>query len=247
MGMSSEKNGQGKRFIVASVAIAIAVTVAAGIWLWHAPLLSTIVADETTAAPSVVTSVSSVTPDASESTADLVGGDITRIGNDKGDPSVAEPADYRMNDFRKPVPTTLKGARVISVSDAEEVYAGKQAVFLDVYPSPPKPPNLPEGTIWRERKHETIKGALWMPNVGYGVLSKSFEEYFRAGLKAVAGDDKAKPLVFFCLRDCWMSWNAAKRAVEWGYTNVIWFPEGVDGWREFNNETEKTTAMKIAG
>jgi hypothetical protein len=27
-----------------------------------------------------------------------------------------------------------------------------------------------------------------------------------------------------------MSWNAARRALEWGYTAVIWYPDGTDGW-----------------
>jgi rhodanese-related sulfurtransferase len=29
-----------------------------------------------------------------------------------------------------------------------------------------------------------------------------------------------------------MSWNAAKRALEYGYTNVMWFRDGTDGWQE---------------
>jgi rhodanese-related sulfurtransferase len=29
-----------------------------------------------------------------------------------------------------------------------------------------------------------------------------------------------------------MSWNAAKRAVAWGYNGVAWYPEGTDGWQE---------------
>jgi rhodanese-related sulfurtransferase len=29
-----------------------------------------------------------------------------------------------------------------------------------------------------------------------------------------------------------MSWNAGKRALAWGYTNVIWFSEGTDAWQE---------------
>jgi hypothetical protein len=29
-----------------------------------------------------------------------------------------------------------------------------------------------------------------------------------------------------------MSWNAAKRALEWGYKTVIWFPDGTDAWLE---------------
>ena len=27
-----------------------------------------------------------------------------------------------------------------------------------------------------------------------------------------------------------MSWNAAKRALELGYSDVAWYPEGTDGW-----------------
>jgi len=40
------------------------------------------------------------------------------------------------------------------------------------------------------------------------------------------------PLVFFCLKNCWMSWNAAKRALEYGYSNVMWYRDGSDGWQE---------------
>jgi rhodanese-related sulfurtransferase len=29
-----------------------------------------------------------------------------------------------------------------------------------------------------------------------------------------------------------MSWNAAKRIVAMGYANVIWYPDGTDGWAE---------------
>jgi 3-mercaptopyruvate sulfurtransferase SseA len=28
-----------------------------------------------------------------------------------------------------------------------------------------------------------------------------------------------------------MSWNAAKRAPSYGYSNVAWYPEGTDGWQ----------------
>jgi rhodanese-related sulfurtransferase len=27
-----------------------------------------------------------------------------------------------------------------------------------------------------------------------------------------------------------MSWNAAKRALTYGYSNVVWYSEGTDGW-----------------
>ena len=143
-----------------------------------------------------------------------------------------EPDSYRTDDYRKPVPATLKGATVLSPKDASAVWAKGGAVFIDVYPHAPKPDNLPATTIWREPQHFSIEGAKWVANAGYGVLSDETESYFKRHLKALTGGDKAKPIVLFCLRNCWMSWNAAKRAVAYGYTHVLWFSEGTDAWQE---------------
>ncbi len=150
--------------------------------------------------------------------------------------AVAEPDGYRTNDYRMPVPATLKGARVITAEEAEPLHNDKSAIFIDVFPRAPKPPDLPVGTVWRDPPHSSIEGSYWLPNVGYGVLSPEFETYVRSNLEKLTGKDPAKPLVFFCLKNCWMSWNAAKRAMSWGYTNVIWFPDGTDGWQNIGND-----------
>lgn len=146
--------------------------------------------------------------------------------------AVPEPEGYRTDDYRTPVPKTLTGARVKGADEAEVLLKEGKAVFIDVFPRAPKPPNLPAGTVWRDPTHMTIEGAHWLPNVGYGVLSADFEVYFNSRLATLTGGDKAKPVVFFCLKNCWMSWNAGKRALSWGYTNVIWFSEGTDAWQE---------------
>ncbi|SDP42601.1 PQQ-dependent catabolism-associated CXXCW motif protein [Filomicrobium insigne] len=158
--------------------------------------------------------------------------DVFAAGGKSVEPLVTEPDTYRTDNYRAPVPATLKGAQVVDVGAAEDLWNAKAAVFIDVYPQPPKPPNLPEGTIWRTPSHESIAGAHWLANVGYGVLSPEYEGYFRAGLERLTEGDRSRPVVFFCLRDCWMSWNAARRALSWGYRNVIWFPDGTDGWKE---------------
>ena len=67
---------------------------------------------------------------------------------------------------------------------------------------------------------------------GFANLSKHIciaVEIQRSLEKATAGD-RARTLVVYCLADCWMSWNAAKRALALGYTDVAWYPEGTDGW-----------------
>ena len=149
---------------------------------------------------------------------------------------VPEPDGYRTDGYRMPVPRTLKGATVIDADAAEKLIKDGGPIFLDVYPRAPKPAKLPAGTVWRDMPHSSIAGAHWLPNVGYGVLSPEFETYFKTRLDVLTASDKSKPLVFFCLKDCWMSWNAAKRALSWGYTSVMWFPEGTDGWQAIGND-----------
>ena len=156
--------------------------------------------------------------------------------------TVPEPEGYRTDDYRSPVPKTLSGARVIGADEAETLRTAG-AVFIDVFPRAPKPPNLPVGTVWRDPTHMTIEGAHWLPNVGYGVLSAEFEAYFKSRLDRLTSGDRARPVVFFCLKDCWMSWNAGKRALEWGYTNVIWFSEGTDAWQEAGFDLVKATPV----
>jgi PQQ-dependent catabolism-associated CXXCW motif protein len=147
-------------------------------------------------------------------------------------PIPPEPSGYRTEDYRAPVPATLAGARVVATAEAAALWRDKAAVFVDVMPQAPRPANLPPGTIWRDRPRLTIPGSAWLPDTGYGELAASTEAYLRTALGTLTGGDPAKPILLYCLRDCWMSWNAAKRAVSWGYANVIWFPDGTDGWGE---------------
>lgn len=151
----------------------------------------------------------------------------------------AEPSDYRMEEYRSPVPETLAGATVITTDEAHVIWTEKKAAFIDVLPMPPKPENLPEGTIWRDKPRDSIPGTIWLPNVGYGAIADVTADYFRTGLEKATDNDTARPVVIFCRDDCWMSWNAAKRAVEWGYTGVYWMPEGTDGWTAGNYPTEQ--------
>ena len=99
-------------------------------------------------------------------------------------------------------------------------------------PRAPRPANLPVGTIWRDRPRLDIPGSIWLPDTGYGELGPVTEQYFRAAWQEITNGDRTKLLVFYCLRSCWMSWNAAKRAMAMGYVNVAWYPDGTDGWAE---------------
>jgi PQQ-dependent catabolism-associated CXXCW motif protein len=143
---------------------------------------------------------------------------------------VPEPESYRTGEYRAPTPASLQGARVVTTAEARQLWEGKDAVFVDVMPRAPRPANLPAGTVWRERPRANIPGSIWLPDTGYGELAPVTESYLRDNLARATGENRAKLLVFYCLKDCWMSWNAAKRALAMGYTNVAWYPEGTDGW-----------------
>ncbi len=58
-----------------------------------------------------------------------------------------EPEGYRTDDYRAPVPTTLAGAQVLATEEAEAIQRSGAGAFIDVLPKP----QLPAGTIWREK------------------------------------------------------------------------------------------------
>jgi PQQ-dependent catabolism-associated CXXCW motif protein len=79
--------------------------------------------------------------------------------------------------------------------------------------------------------------------MGYGKWPESEVTAFKAELERLAGS-LDRPLVLFCEPDCWMSWNAAKRALSYGFRNVIWFPGGATAWREAGLEEDLVTPWR---
>ena len=142
---------------------------------------------------------------------------------------VPEPDGYRMADFRAPVPQTLEGALVLDTIDLAALIEAEQPLLIDVMPAPRKPKDT---GLWIAPKRDNIEGSFWLANTGYGELSDEFSIFFEDQLAELTEGDASRRLVFYCEADCWMSWNAAKRALSLGYDNVAWYPQGTDGWRE---------------
>lgn len=154
-----------------------------------------------------------------------------------GGTAPAEPDDYRNAEYRAPVPLTLQGAEAIETPRATELWRTKAAIFVDVMPQPPRPEGLPADTYYREPPRLSLPGATWLPDTGYGRLSAPLLAYLTAHLSRLTDGDKSRPIVFFCRDACWMSWNAARRATrELGYTQVLWYRTGTDGWTAAGGE-----------
>lgn len=153
----------------------------------------------------------------------------TNVSVAVAEPAVREPDGYRVHDYLAPTPGTLTGATTISAEVAAQMHADGGAVFIDVMPAAPRPPGR---TVWNSAKRRSLPGSYWLPNVGRGILAPETQDYFRRHLDRLSSGDSGQALVFFCRRDCWMSWNAAKRAIKYGFRNVYWFPDGATAWEE---------------
>jgi len=143
---------------------------------------------------------------------------------------VPEPDGYRMEHYDDTVPAELAGATRVTAQQVQTLQKNRSAVVVDVIPEHRRPASLPADQIWFPVPHKGVPEALWLPDTGFGVLSEVTESYFKKHLERATKADLAHPVIFYCRADCWMSWNAAKRALTYGYTEVYWFADGVDDW-----------------
>jgi PQQ-dependent catabolism-associated CXXCW motif protein len=130
-----------------------------------------------------------------------------------------------------PVATTLRGGTVIHAHRLAQLLKGGGVLVVDVSDAPRRPANLAASALWLPVPHPGIPGSLWIPGAGLGAIDPGIERLFRERLAQGSGNDFSHPLVIYCHRDCWLSWNAAKRAISYGYSRVYWFSDGMEGWR----------------
>lgn len=142
------------------------------------------------------------------------------------------PAGLRQDHYRSPTPACVPNAITLETTGLQHLLAEQQPVLLDVF-AILRRVDAGFGNTWLPSEaHESLPNSIWLPNVGYGKLEPDIEAYFQRELQRLTQGDKTKPLVFFCVADCWMSWNAAQRARDYGYSQVYWYKLGVDGWKE---------------
>lgn len=157
------------------------------------------------------------------------------------------PEKLRMDNYRAPTPECVPNA--ITIDTAEMVKLIQQSpnlILIDVLSVITRPnAEFGEGKWLPNKERFSLPGTVWLPNVGYGYLDEQMEHYFTSQLEALTQGDKTKPLVFFCIADCWMSWNSVQRARDYGYHNVYWYKNGTDGWAESGLEVQKTDPVPL--
>ena len=76
-------------------------------------------------------------------------------------------------------------------------------------------------------------------------MNKTLLRYFEENLARISNSDKSRALLFYCQSDCWMAWNALKRAAESPYSQLYRYPERTDGWTEWDTPDEPATPVTV--
>jgi PQQ-dependent catabolism-associated CXXCW motif protein len=142
-------------------------------------------------------------------------------------------------------PATLAGGTVLDTAGVQETRRLPGTILIDVLPEQKRPDNLPANTLWIPKARFNIPGSVWLPDVGRGALSDSMDAYYRSNLERLTDADRSRTIIIYCLAECWMSWNAAKRAIEYGYSSVYWYPGGTDDWTAAGLPTEESQSVPL--
>ncbi len=128
------------------------------------------------------------------------------------------PTPYlRPGQFHAPTPTAVPGANTLSTEAlAQAVNGGVRLILIDVLGG-----------------QYSLPGAQMAPAMASpGSFSDQIQRQTVTWLGQISGGDSAIPIVIFCSGpECWLSYNAALRAVAAGYTNVYWYRGGLDAWQ----------------
>ncbi len=89
------------------------------------------------------------------------------------------------------------------------------------------------------RVYDVLGGQAALPGAvpaAFAAQPGSFDDATQARLaellRQTTGNRRDTVLVFYCAGpQCWMSYNAALRAVRLGYTNVAWYRGGLEAWQ----------------
>lgn len=157
------------------------------------------------------------------------------------------PKDYRQEHYRAPTPDSVDGAKTINTQELQTLLAKTPPpILIDVLAITRRPESEELDSTWLLTKPRyNLPHSIWLPNVGYGTLDAEMEAYFRDNLAKATAQNKQRPLVFYCIADCWMSWNACKRAASWGYQQIYWYKEGTDGWEQAGLPTENSIPIPL--
>ena len=168
----------------------------------------------------------------------------------KPDPFYDPVTGYRTEHYRAATPSDVPGGTKIELEEIDRLTTkiadpAARAILVDVMPSTGAGYDPASGEWRLTKRHGHIPGSTWLPDVGRGQISAELDSYFRSNLAQLTGGDFDKPMIIYCQSDCWMGWNAVQRAAGYGYTKIYWYPDGIDGWRDWDRDFEPAEPVPV--
>lgn len=153
---------------------------------------------------------------------------------------------YRIARQRAPVPDDIPPpAQVVDAVQARALIDGG-ALALDVFGAAQSRFDELDGSWLVSKPRLSLPGAVWLPEVGRGAIEPDILRYLQDNLERLTAGDRARPIVVFCIADCWISWNAAQRIAGLGFTRVYWLRTGTDGWLDQGWPLAPVTPVPVA-
>lgn len=149
--------------------------------------------------------------------------------DEDSDWGIAPTNRLRQLPYHAPTPLQIPGAQVLQTRQLQAMLARPGSpILIDVL---------------SEEGHVTLAGAVWLSGAGRGAnFLDPVQSMLTQLLAQLAGGDKARPMVFFCANSqCWLSYNAALRAVAAGYSRVYWYRGGIESWTAAGLPTARTS------
>jgi len=137
---------------------------------------------------------------------------------ERQDLGVRPEAQLHTGEMHGPTPNQLPGGQVITTKGLLPLLRGGQVPV---------------------RVYDVLGGQAALPGAvpaAFAAQPGSFDDATQARLaellRQTTGNRRDTVLVFYCAGpQCWMSYNAALRAVRLGYSNVAWYRGGLEAWQ----------------
>jgi len=158
----------------------------------------------------------------------------TLIATERQDFGVTPVSALHAGQMHGPTPSSIPGGQVITTKGLVELVRGGQVPVLVL--------DILGGA-------EMIQGAVpAVPAAQSGSYTDQVQMAFGNFLQQTTGGNKQHPIVMYCLSpECWMSYNASLRAINLGYTNVLWYRGGIESWKKAGLPVQPAGAPQGAG
>jgi PQQ-dependent catabolism-associated CXXCW motif protein len=141
---------------------------------------------------------------------------------ERKDMGVPARATLHSGQMHGPTPNSIPGGRLVTT---REIYELVQRTQGDRNTAP-RSFDILGGA-------ERLPGALLAVPAGQpGSFDDAAQREFGQFLQSVTQGRKDLPMIFYCAStQCWMSYNAALRAIQLGYSQVLWYRGGIEAWK----------------